>query len=288
VASRQIRLEFEQSSISSSRLPLGTAHGGLVRIKEQRSPAAVCDMGSGRTSNLYRRFAEYSAEGKWLRKSPLLFNWTRDTKNSGLKQGADFDRPGMAKPALVAGFTRVNERRANTSSGFTGPIFSPPKTRSQILPLSPSVGMFRLQDIREVLEEKGVQKESVDIIISRWAASTNRNYDGVWKRWRKFCDDENGDPFYPTESCVLAFLTREFSRYGTAAAVNSAISAIGSVTELLGRRALTSFPLVRSFRSSVNSLRPSKPALESTWDVNLIFKMMERMQQPELITSSYV
>jgi hypothetical protein len=57
--------------------------------------------------------------------------------------------------------------------------------------------------------------------------------------------------------------------------VNHAISAIGSVTEVIMGEAIIKRPEVKMFRQGVNVLVPTKPTYQTTWDITVLFRYVK-------------
>jgi hypothetical protein len=139
-------------------------------------------------------------------------------------------------------------------------LFSPPERVGALPSAGPGLGSFRMQDIGQVLQAQGISQEVIQTLCHRWAVSTHKNYDAIWRRWRAFCRDKNCDFFDPPTSFVLAFLSQEFQKFGTASAVNHAISSLSGAAQLVCQRSLAEHPLVKSYRQAVNALRPPAPS----------------------------
>jgi len=134
-----------------------------------------------------------------------------------------------------------------------------------------------MQDIGQVLQAQGVPQEVVQTLRHRWAESTHKNYDAIWRRWRIFCRDRRCSLFNPPTSSALAFLAQEWEVFGTASAVNHALSGISGAIQLVSQRTISENPLIKSYRQAVNALRPPAPASDDTWDISILFKYIRKM-----------
>ena len=129
---------------------------------------------------------------------------------------------------------------------------------------------LRLSDLRKVGQEKGFSEEATKVMCARWAESTLRNYEYCWRRWAAFCGNKGGDRLHPAQSLILDFLLAEFKKYNTASCVN-AISSLSSVLSFSMGMDIMSSTWVRAFRRSVNISHPTGPAIDTVWDLDLLF-----------------
>ena len=60
--------------------------------------------------------------------------------------------------------------------------------------------------IREVLQSRGIQGESAELIIQAWRQSTKKQYECYLNRWLRFSDSRQIDPLQPTINVVIEFL----------------------------------------------------------------------------------
>ena len=60
--------------------------------------------------------------------------------------------------------------------------------------------------IREVLQDRGIQGESADLIIQAWRQSTKKQYECYLRKWLKFSGSREIDPFQPSINVVIEFL----------------------------------------------------------------------------------
>ena len=66
--------------------------------------------------------------------------------------------------------------------------------------------------VREALENRGIRKDSADIIMSRWREGTKKCYHSFIKKWIKHCDEKSKDSFRPTADELIVFLTSLYNQ----------------------------------------------------------------------------
>ena len=66
--------------------------------------------------------------------------------------------------------------------------------------------------VREALENRGIRKDSADIIMSRWRGGTKKCYHSYIKKWIKHGDERSKDPFHPTAGELIVFLTSLYNQ----------------------------------------------------------------------------
>ena len=98
--------------------------------------------------------------------------------------------------------------------------------------------------VREALENRGIRKDSTDIIMSGWREGTKKCYYSYIKKWIKHCDERSKDPFRPTADELIVFLTSLYNQGIGYSCINLARSA--AATLLLGSKiSVGMHPLVK-------------------------------------------
>ncbi|XP_076065157.1 uncharacterized protein LOC143039186 [Oratosquilla oratoria] len=124
----------------------------------------------------------------------------------------------------------------------------------------------------------------MDIILASWKPGTGKQYRLHLKRWTQFCDRWNVNPFNPTVSNIINFLSETFDRnvgYETINTARSAISSLGIVVD--GCRA-GNHPLVIRFMKGILNLRPPLPRYTETWNVQPVLKKLKSMYPLHTLT----
>lgn len=264
----QVRLVSKSLRFSFPRRSMGPSHGRFLRNQVQREGSPVCYVAHGRPGDLCRRTFTSKEEGEWLRK-PSFFNYrTSATENKRVSAGSNAYCTSMASPVLVASASSFAGRSSSLTAGLGGSSAPSrgPGSRGKV-----TVASLRLSDLRKVCQEEGFSEEATKVMCARWAQSTLRNYEYCWRRWAAFCGNKGGDRLHPAQSLILDFLFTEFKKYNTASCVNAAISSLSSVLSFSMGVDFMSSAWIRAFRRSVNISHPTGPAIDTIWDLDLLF-----------------
>lgn len=85
----------------------------------------------------------------------------------------------------------------------TGHSVSTQPTREEAPTGKTKTGCFSI--IREVLESKQIQTESVELIFQSWRSSTKNQYETYLKKWFEFSSVREMDPLKPSVNSILNF-----------------------------------------------------------------------------------
>ncbi|KAL9972062.1 hypothetical protein ACROYT_G018301 [Oculina patagonica] len=97
--------------------------------------------------------------------------------------------------------------------------------------------------IRESLRNKGISQRAQELILQSWREGTQKQYRTYLQRWTTFSSGRDIDPFQPTISEDIDFLTELFdSGLGYSGLLNTARCALSSVIHLDDNRAVGSHP----------------------------------------------
>ena len=83
--------------------------------------------------------------------------------------------------------------------------------------------------VREALENRGIRKDSVDTIMSRWREGTTC-YHSYIKKWIKHGDEKSKDPVRPTADELIVFLTSLYNHGKRYSCINLARSAVATLS----------------------------------------------------------
>lgn len=113
------------------------------------------------------------------------------------------------------------------------------------------------------------------IIIQSWRDGTKKQYQVYLKKWADFCIARGRDPLHLDLHSGIEFLTSLFQQGLRYSALNTARSALSSLSTILGQGTFGVNPIVKRFVRGVFNIRPSRPRYSSTWDVNLVLEFMK-------------
>ena len=104
-----------------------------------------------------------------------------------------------------------------------------------------------------MLLDLGVSGHTADIILAPWRMSTKKQYGSYIQRWMCFCEREKVNSFNPYVNCVLKFLSELFQGGLGYSAINTAKSAISSLTAVVSNVVIGSNTLVQRFMKGIFS-----------------------------------
>ena len=84
--------------------------------------------------------------------------------------------------------------------------------------------------VREALENRGIRKDSADIIMSGWREGAKKCYHSYIKKWIKHCDGRSKGPFRPTADELIVFLTSLYNQGKGYSCINLARSAVATLS----------------------------------------------------------
>ena len=139
--------------------------------------------------------------------------------------------------------------------------------------------------VREALENRGIRKDSADIIMSRWREGTKKCYHSYIKKWIKHCDEKTKDPFRPTADELIVFLTSLYNQGKGYSCINLARCAVATLS-LGSKISVGMHPLVRKFVRGVLNRRPAFPRNTVTWDADIVLKFTKVVASSKSVSST--
>lgn len=124
---------------------------------------------------------------------------------------------------------------------------------------------------------KNLPIDSMDILLASLSSESKKQYESAWKKWWKFCNEENIDLYNGSITEVISCLTKEFksgAKHGSFNTLRSAISLI------VGPH-ISSDLHVKRFFKGVTKLRPSLPKYNYTWDPKIVLDFFSGLQSNE-------
>lgn len=119
--------------------------------------------------------------------------------------------------------------------------------------------------IRKKLRERGISKQSQNIIMNSWRPATRKQYNIYLQRFLRFCERKGRDPQKKSVSLAIEFLTELYHNGYGYSAVNTARSALSAIHNGIG-----SDPMICRFMKGVFNLRPSRPRYTTVWDMSIV------------------
>ena len=144
-----------------------------------------------------------------------------------------------------------------------------------------------MQIIRECLQNSGLSSDIVNILMSSWRQSTNKQYSVYINKWVQFCCEQNVDNVHLPVTLVLQFLQSLLAQGLSYSALNTARSAISSLdvnATLHHATPVGQHPLVcRYLKGAFNRVKPVSK-YSTIWPVEKVLELLKGLWPLETIT----
>lgn len=180
---------------------------------------------------------------------------------SAMVPSAPTDASGPPNPVAQRGITPTS----SIPTGSSAPAMAHPQADC-------------MATIREGYQSSGLPSQVIDILVSSWSSGTQKRYRGPWRSWCQWCLQRGLCPVSAPVESVLTFLAELALHQGlefkTIAIYKSAISQAHIPVEgsLLGE-----LPVVSRFMKGVFRMKPPKPRLSSTWEVQRLLQFLSTL-----------
>ncbi|KAJ8038859.1 hypothetical protein HOLleu_16414 [Holothuria leucospilota] len=121
---------------------------------------------------------------------------------------------------------------------------------------------------REALRQQGISEQAIEIILSAWRPSTQRQYASSFSRWFLFCREKDCSPFITTIPLILDFLTSLYNAGNGYSNINTARSMLSSF--LICPHQIGKNYLIKRFMKGIFELRTPVPRYKTIWDVSIV------------------
>ena len=192
---------------------------------------------------------------------------TAETQTVGLRD--DTSGTPVAKTALVPG-SPVQD----SGSPQRNPTISSLTQAAPVLDLPPQPGVLqltRLEAIQQAQQATGISQEVSLHLLRRNRESSRDVYDGKWKVYCRWCNQQQVDPRFPSVNTVCKFFVYLFDNQSLSfSAIGGYRAMLSSVLKHTCNINLTVNPLVSELMSSFRSQRPHVRLSLPDWDVTMV------------------
>ena len=132
--------------------------------------------------------------------------------------------------------------------------------------------------IRQILQTSGIPAGTIRIIIASWRRGTRKQYACHLQKWLLFCCPRYEDPISMNPHTFLAFLQSLYDKGLGYSALNSARSAVSSISILasdIHNDTIGNHPLIRKFMRGLFNLRPQLPPPSSVWNPEVVLTFLK-------------
>ena len=132
------------------------------------------------------------------------------------------------------------------------------------------------------LQDSGLSQKSTELLTHAWREGTRNQYNTAVRRWREFCCKGEIDPFAPTITHVVNFLTSLYEMGLGYSGVASARSALGNFIHIPGCSKLAEHPLIQGLLKGIGNVRPPQPRYTMIWDSSTLIRYLATLANDDL------
>ena len=129
---------------------------------------------------------------------------------------------------------------------------------------------------RQSLDKIGLSTEARDIVMASWRSSTCKQYYTYLARWETYCNERGITTFQPTIYHGIEFLADLYKRGLGYSAINTARSALSTITPTTNGT-FGNHPLVVRFMKGVYEMKPSLPRYTLTSYVGKVLTFLANL-----------
>ena len=112
-------------------------------------------------------------------------------------------------------------------------------------------------------------------MIKGWRQNSLNQYKVYLNRWLLFCQLHKADPLQRNDILALKFLNRLHKQRYSYSAINTARSALSILFDT-PNPSFGESPMTKRFMRAMYNIKPNLPKYNSTWDVNIVLKYLEK------------
>ena len=114
-------------------------------------------------------------------------------------------------------------------------------------------------------------------MINSWRPSTRKQYISHIQKWMKFANERKFNPSQIDYKILIEFLTSLYKQGLSYSSINSARSAISSISD----NEIGSHHIVRRFMKGIFQSRPALPRYTTTWDPDIVLQFLKNLGSSE-------
>ena len=194
----QVRLETEPLCLSPDRQALWTTDGGPVCIQTNQSVPTLLQLAARPICRGRRCLPAGLVDSEGVCQPSV------ESHTSGIKPGADSRGRPSCSDAPLESSTLVRSAPINA-----GGVATPPPKAGINNPSGQDVGKptsGRMEYIRKSLKSQGLSDQATSLSAKSWRNKTTQSYDSLFKRWDRWCSQQDTCSFLGPVSEVANFL----------------------------------------------------------------------------------
>ncbi|XP_031752827.1 uncharacterized protein LOC101731022 isoform X2 [Xenopus tropicalis] len=126
---------------------------------------------------------------------------------------------------------------------------------------------------RDVMRAQGISAPVIEVLLQSRKEITNKIYQRIWSRFRKWCSDKKLTPEDVPVSIILDFLHDGFRKKLAPNTLKVHIAAISAFKNI----SLAEHPLIKRFVKAVQNIRPKTNNLTSNWDLDIVLRALQNV-----------
>jgi len=139
-----------------------------------------------------------------------------------------------------------------------------------------------MQCVRNTLRAQGISGDAANIIVSSWKTGTQKQYDTIFTKWRRFCGEREITHTESNLATILDFLLEQFKTGIGASSIGTHRSALSVYLPHIDGFAVGEHPTVKRFVKGISNLRPALPRYVETWDSDQVINFIRNMEDETL------
>lgn len=118
------------------------------------------------------------------------------------------------------------------------------------------------------------------MFLASISEKTLKQYDSVFSRWWKYCNNQGQDPLSFHLKSVISFLTTLVKKGLSYSSINTHKSALSLIIDIPDNQQY----IFKRFLKGIYSLHPPKPKYSFTWDTSVVIKYLENLYPLETLS----
>ena len=134
--------------------------------------------------------------------------------------------------------------------------------------------------VRGILQERGLPEGTQEVIFQSWRPGTRKQYDTYIRKWIAYCSRGDVNPSKPPINAIMNFLTELHNNGLGYSGLNTAKSAISSITCIGGNAPCGEHPLIKRMMKGFFNIKPSLPRYSATWSPDQVLTYLDDWKPP--------
>ena len=126
-------------------------------------------------------------------------------------------------------------------------------------------------------QNKGLARFDSDIIIASLRSATTKEYQCCWKRYVFWCFKWNVDPYSPSETDVVKFLTSMMRNKVSYSVLNTHKSMLINTLPYFDVTWINGSNLIPKLMRGYFNLNPTRPKVRTSWDVSKVLSFLRSL-----------